>query len=220
MIILSQYIGPLLLAWSFLFSRAQGRIVIGYRTVNEEEARATNENNMPFRPSSYDSDDAIAKQLGHGYYLTNQPGGWPGSPRRKNWYCAVEGAVKPLREVSKIWVPKYYEQEIEFAKYQTTNLWAGNETLILDYIKSWLPDIDAKKALRFSYIHRFGMNLQMAIPTDMINDNALDFHAQCFETVDELMGHESETVDWGTTVDWGRWPGMTGYPGEPTGTYS
>ncbi|EKD20729.1 hypothetical protein MBM_01411 [Drepanopeziza brunnea f. sp. 'multigermtubi' MB_m1] len=210
MVLISQYVCPIFLALSFLFIRAQGeRILIGYRTVNEAEALAINSNNKPTRDERLDRVGPV-NQLGHAFYMTNDPIGWPGYRGVEKWYCYIKADVDKMREVGKVWIPHFIEEENFDGEMEVINLWRGNEEDILDYIHSMLPDTMPEKVLRFSYISFvLGRRLQMAIPTAMVNNDDLDLWAQCFDKKKDLWETSDETVLW---ENWG----IVGDPGRPS----
>ncbi|EKD20885.1 uncharacterized protein L3040_000988 [Drepanopeziza brunnea f. sp. 'multigermtubi'] len=185
-------------------------MLIGYRTVNEEEAFTTNLDNKPFSVRWTEDEDPNVFQLGYGYYLTNKPGSWPGRPGREKWVCVIEANLELMKAVRKIWVPEYWTEEVSYATYEEKVLWNTPEKDILNYIHAELPDVDATKVLRFSYISRFGSNLQMVIPIDVVDGDTLDFYATCYETEEELASYVNQEVPWG------RWRDIAGHPGMPT----
>ncbi|EKD17181.1 uncharacterized protein L3040_005399 [Drepanopeziza brunnea f. sp. 'multigermtubi'] len=209
----SKSIFTILLALIFLFNRAQAflfsddREVIGYRTVGEEEAELINDGNKPYRDEFYDAERAGINQLGNGFYMTAVPAGWAGDPTEKNWYCVIEAEKENIEDVGKAWIPEFYQKMTWNGQFEEENLWVGDEEVIVDYIESLTPN--PEKALRFSYISYVGWDLQMVIPTQVLNDDELELWAQCFESKEELLEYSDKTVDW---ESWG----ILGDPGLPS----
>ncbi|KAI9048212.1 hypothetical protein LZ554_008007 [Drepanopeziza brunnea f. sp. 'monogermtubi'] len=171
-------------------------MLIGYRTVSEAEALAINRDNKPTRNPVLDTQGPV-NQLGHAFYITNDPLGWPGYIGVKKWYCYVKADTEKIRDAAKIWIPHFIDEEDPNGETKVVNLWTGNEEDILDYIQSMLIDTKPETALRFSWISFVrGWKMQMAIPTAMLNDDDLDFWAQCFEEDTDLWETSDETVLW------------------------
>ncbi|EKD12670.1 hypothetical protein MBM_09239 [Drepanopeziza brunnea f. sp. 'multigermtubi' MB_m1] len=203
----------ILLALSFLSNRAQGFLesegqeIIGYRTVFREEAEFINFVHRPYRDDEYDNDDMNINELGHGFYMTNEPAGWQKHPIKDNWFCVIRMDSKTIADAAKIYIPESYQKPTWFGGTELTNLWSGNEKVILEYIKSMIST-DPKEALRFSWIPETDKQ-QMVIPTDYLNNDALDIWAHCYETKEELYKYSSKTIAWD------NWK-ITGSPGSPS----
>ncbi|EKD19063.1 uncharacterized protein L3040_006552 [Drepanopeziza brunnea f. sp. 'multigermtubi'] len=201
MILSSQFTCSILLALSFLVNRAYGeRGIIGYRTVQEWEAKQMNAYQKPFRDRVFDKDNAQQNQLGHGLYLINEPASWNVPEWLTSWYCVVEADMDKFAETSKIWIPGQYTGLDKHGRKRSkpTQLWnwrADNENTILEYIRV-MGQPNPKKALRFARVPAAPGKLQVVIPSDMVNRNTLDFSAQCWETKEELFDYSSATVDW------------------------
>ncbi|KAJ5054235.1 uncharacterized protein L3040_000515 [Drepanopeziza brunnea f. sp. 'multigermtubi'] len=151
--LLSRSTCSILLALSFLYSKAYGRDVIAYRTVTKEEADSINEHEKPSRDELFDI-FPYSNPLGNGLYTVNIPAGWPAEDHE--YYCVIKADREKIEEISKVWVPK-----LPTSHY-------NNEEATLKYIESWTAVLDPKKALRFSYITEADKNLQMLIPTEMV----------------------------------------------------
>ncbi|KAI9054077.1 hypothetical protein LZ554_001248 [Drepanopeziza brunnea f. sp. 'monogermtubi'] len=206
---LPKSICAILLASSFLLDRAQGvtpgRKVIGYRTVAEGEADLINEDNKPCREVLIDEARQKINQLGNGLHITREPGSWDGFPWWRNWYCVIEADINKIAEARKIYIPEYYQGTDRDGQRNEVVLWHAGEDVIVDYIARTIPQ-EPGKALRFSWIADFEWEMQMLIPTDVVNNDGLDLWSECFETRDELKKYSSEVVDWegwGITGDHG-----------------
>ncbi|KAI9048303.1 hypothetical protein LZ554_008098 [Drepanopeziza brunnea f. sp. 'monogermtubi'] len=209
--LLSKSTCVILLASSPLLNKAQGREVIGYRTVNKEEADLINLFGKPFRDKKFDGDKtSYIHQLGNGFYMSNKPASWVADPW--DWYCAIRADADKIRKADKIFIPKYWNRATSdglLRKY----LWGGKEDFILEYIGSMISD--PEEAIRFGWIVYHEWELQMVIPTDMLNEDEFDLWGECFETKDELMRHSSAIIEWAT------WNiiGNPGYPGGRRGVW-
>ncbi|KAJ5051481.1 uncharacterized protein L3040_001257 [Drepanopeziza brunnea f. sp. 'multigermtubi'] len=196
---LPRSICAILLALSFLFDGARGvtpgRIVIGYRTVAEGEAEDINEDNKPYREALIDEARQKLNQLGNGLHIMREPVSWEGFPWWRNWYCVIEADINKIAKAHKIYIPEYYQQTDWDGQRSDVVLWHGGEDVIVDYITQGVPK-DPGKALRFSWISDFDWELQMLIPTAVVNNDELDLWSECFETKDELKEYSSEVVDW------------------------
>ncbi|KAJ5035101.1 uncharacterized protein L3040_008362 [Drepanopeziza brunnea f. sp. 'multigermtubi'] len=181
MILLSQSISSILLASSFLFTRACGereREIIGYRTLSSE-ADNSNDYERRYRNAEYD-EEATTAQIGAGFYTFNEPAGW--QARGNEWYCVLEADSELLKKISKVWIPKSYTKSTGDGE---TQLWHRDEETLLEYIQSIVPESDPKKALRFSAIPSVPGKVQMLIPSETIEDE-LEIWSQCYETEKEL----------------------------------
>ncbi|EKD15392.1 uncharacterized protein L3040_001759 [Drepanopeziza brunnea f. sp. 'multigermtubi'] len=202
---LSQFLCPTVLALSFLLTGAQaqdGRKIIGYRTVNKEEAEYINENHKPSTDDDFDDEEG-PRQLGEvGYfYTTNTPPGWQGD--EDDWYCVVKANSEKIDAAEKVWVPEYYAWGAgSSADPNKMYLWSGDEGLLTEYITSLAKpggteSPDPATALRFSYIAFWDkQQLQMVIPDALLKDDELDLWAECYETEAKLEEQATETVDW------------------------
>ncbi|KAK1991508.1 hypothetical protein LX36DRAFT_675194 [Colletotrichum falcatum] len=176
---------------------AVARIVIGYRVVSQAEAAEINKINRPFRDPNYEDTEGWS-QLGNGVYTSPRPAGW--IHRERDWHCAIKADEHRFAAASKAWIP--------YDDYYGNQMWNRGERAISDYIDNSLH-LDSDKTLRLSYVAGHGLNVQMLIPTAMVNSDALDFYAQCFRTKEELQRYSDEVVDYD------RWPNVIGYKGDP-----
>ncbi|KAK1974088.1 hypothetical protein LZ30DRAFT_430108 [Colletotrichum cereale] len=187
----------LLLALGYLFTTCSGeaRKVIGYRTVDAEEATKINQKHRLFRDPAFDGDGSVAEenQIGNGFYLVPKPAGLRSTPDKKQWYCVIKAEEERLDEVSKVWIPQTYNSRSFWGDRDSGVLWGGGEKTIARYVEGFKVDPD--KTLRFTYIQGREPQLQMLIPTKMANDDLLDFFAECFETVVELPANGKKSVD-------------------------
>ncbi|KAI9055926.1 hypothetical protein LZ554_000861 [Drepanopeziza brunnea f. sp. 'monogermtubi'] len=196
MMLLSQSTCSILLALGFLYSKAYGRDVIAYRTVSKEEAESINELERPYRDIEFDA-FADSNPLGNALYTVNKPAGW--QAKDDDYYCVIKADREKIQRASKVWVPKMPSSN-------------AVEEHVLQYIESLRVVPDPWKALRFSHISEPGGDLQMAIPTEMVNNNDLDLWAKCWETKEDLTEDSDEIVDW---MSWG----IIGVPGTPGFSY-
>ncbi|KAJ5042442.1 uncharacterized protein L3040_004990 [Drepanopeziza brunnea f. sp. 'multigermtubi'] len=145
----SKSICAIVLAFIFLLHQAQGRIVIGYRTVSRAEAMSINQNNKPTRDPFYDNISPDQSQLGPGFYMTNEAATWYTSD--DEWFCVIKADAQKFNSIGKVWIPRNY--------------WMTPPYLILGYIRTWVNN--PEKALRFSYIYMREYMIQMLIPTNV-----------------------------------------------------
>ncbi|EKD16202.1 uncharacterized protein L3040_009559 [Drepanopeziza brunnea f. sp. 'multigermtubi'] len=202
----SKSLCAILLVFSFLFSRAQGgvigqvvydREVIGYRTVSPLEAAKINEKNKPTRDLIFGQIRQFKNQLGTGFSLTQVPALWEGDPRVKNWYCVVEADREKMEEAQKVYIPEYYENTYQNGRRQEIQLWFAGDRYIMEYIWQYIRHSQGgEKALRFSYIASKGYNMQMVIPTEVVNKDELELWSECFKTKEELLAYSDKTVNW------------------------
>ncbi|EKD19703.1 hypothetical protein MBM_01655 [Drepanopeziza brunnea f. sp. 'multigermtubi' MB_m1] len=197
MMLLSQSVCLILLALSFLVSRARSEIM-GYRTVSKEEANIINQRRKPYRDDSFDKMALYFNYLGVGYSLVNVPAGWPSND--DEWHCVIEADSNKLDAVSKIWIPEYFDDPTWFGKTERVELWDAKEEVIKEYIEI-KTGLDAEKTLRFSPAisqvkHMDANMLQMVIPTKAIKNDELGFWAHCFEEKQELLNYSKETIPW------------------------
>ncbi|KAJ5035562.1 uncharacterized protein L3040_008028 [Drepanopeziza brunnea f. sp. 'multigermtubi'] len=203
MMLLSQSVCSVLLAASFLFGKGHGREVIGYRTVSPWETGETNQNLRPVRNPNFDRKREKYNVLGSGYYMVNKPGGWEPTPPWWNGarpqYCVIEADMDKVRKVPKIWIPESYSAKSGGgSRAPRKRLWTymtKNDDAINEYIKS-MGVRNPKKAFRFAYMPGPKKEHQMVIPTETINNNELDFWAQCFPTKEQLLARSDKEVDW------------------------
>ncbi|KAI9054581.1 hypothetical protein LZ554_001734 [Drepanopeziza brunnea f. sp. 'monogermtubi'] len=198
--LLPQSICSVLLASSFLFSRAQGqdddnRIIIGYRTVSEDEAEDINMMQRPMRDKAFDmaNYDEGHRPIGSGFYMVNVPAGW--KAQDEDWHCVIKANKAEFDEAIKVWIPEYMHIIVSDSVVTQLKLWTGNEENIDYYIAS-LGLFPMGRELLFSRIKGVDTMLQMLIPTDMVNNQDLDLWSQCWRTKDELKAYASETVKW------------------------
>ncbi|EKD14981.1 uncharacterized protein L3040_003822 [Drepanopeziza brunnea f. sp. 'multigermtubi'] len=195
----------LLASFSFLFDGAQGRKIIGYRTVDEEEADLINFFNKPYRDTLYDRSRRYYRQIGNGFYMVNEPAGW--LRKRWDWYCVIEAEIDKIEKAAKVYIPEYYGRTTRKGRTKQTLLWESPEEVFVDYIDSLdIPEPD--EALRFSWIVEHSWKMQMVIPTKVLNRDDLGLWAKCYQTRQELLDYSNEVVEWGT---WG----IEGNPGLP-----
>ncbi|EKD14627.1 hypothetical protein MBM_07348 [Drepanopeziza brunnea f. sp. 'multigermtubi' MB_m1] len=191
MMLLSHSFSLILLALSFLFASAQGREVIGYRTVSRKEGLFINRFKRPFRNPAYDK--ARLHQLGNGLSMVNIPDGWPAE--KNEWYCAIEADMDRINAATKVWIPKHYEEISWTGQRSRKDLWIGDEDAILNYIESMV--VAPKEALRFAHIlHSSSKKWQMVIPTNMINANDFDMSGRCFGTIKGLEKYSKKIIPW------------------------
>ncbi|KAJ5052190.1 uncharacterized protein L3040_001949 [Drepanopeziza brunnea f. sp. 'multigermtubi'] len=198
--LLSRSICSGLLALSFHFSTAQGqddkRIIIGYRTVSEEEAYDINAKNKPMRDEGFDFANRVKEsdqQIGPGYYLVNHPAGWPAE--KGDWHCVIKANKDEFDDALKVWIPEYFETIDWLGKVKRVDLWTGDMENIADYML--LVGLPARLELRFSRIKGAETAmLQMVIPSKVVNKNHLDLWGQCWSTAAELKQHANQIVNW------------------------
>ncbi|EKD20630.1 hypothetical protein MBM_01312 [Drepanopeziza brunnea f. sp. 'multigermtubi' MB_m1] len=149
-------------------------------------------------------DDTFLHQLGNGFYMTNMPASWEGDPL--DWYCVIEADTHKIIEAPKIFIPEFWDIPTE-AGPERMYLWSGVEGLILEYIGSKISH--PKEAIRFGWILFREWELQMLIPTDLLNDDKFDLWGECFETKDELRQRSNENIEWTAWT-------ISGNPGYPS----
>ncbi|EKD15301.1 uncharacterized protein L3040_001669 [Drepanopeziza brunnea f. sp. 'multigermtubi'] len=195
------FILAILIALSFLFDRAQAVFglrpgmfrgeVIGYASVLEDEAIRINQNNKPFVENP-----TRQAQLGEGFYMVSRPGIWRGIEGA--WYCAVRANTEKMKGIDKIYIPEYY-RAVPSNKRQ--RLYSQGEDVIMEYLAS--EDLlTPGEALRFGPILGSHSQLQMLIPTTVINDDKLSLWAKCFKSEFELREYTNEEIDWQHREDW------------------
>ncbi|EKD17561.1 hypothetical protein MBM_04422 [Drepanopeziza brunnea f. sp. 'multigermtubi' MB_m1] len=149
----SQYICSILLALSFLLSRApgegrdqgEGREVIGCRTVSD---------------------------------VINTPTGLEAA--EDECYCVITADSEKLTNTAKVWIPERAAR-VRNGKRKFRTLWHRDDRIVLNYIASMVPG-DPEKALRFSEISYEPVRmLKMDIATDMINNDDLGLWARCWK---------------------------------------
>lgn len=98
-------------------------------------------------------------------------------------YCIVWADAEKYNSVSKVWIPE-------------DHWWPNSEQQMKDYISSL--DIDGSLSLRYSEIDGKPGVLQMLVPLELFEqyDNGIGIRVQCFDSIDELRGVESGTVDY------------------------
>ncbi|KAI9054175.1 hypothetical protein LZ554_001346 [Drepanopeziza brunnea f. sp. 'monogermtubi'] len=190
----SKSIFAILLAFSLLFSRAQGswwrrNMVIGYTALSEEEAKRINEDNKLHVP-----DESSQARLGPGFYMVNEPGNWP--REAGNWYCAIKARKRRIKRASKVYIPRSYEK-LSREGVEQQALWFQDETVIKEYIESDALVPDSEKALRFSWVRILRKRqLQMVIPTKAVEDDQLKLWAKCFESQEKLKEFSKDVINW------------------------
>ncbi|EKD18883.1 hypothetical protein MBM_03125 [Drepanopeziza brunnea f. sp. 'multigermtubi' MB_m1] len=182
----------ILLALNLLFNRAQGieREIIGYRSVGDEEANLINSSHKPYRDRKYDENGEYLRQIGSGFYMTNEPAFWKYSYN----HCVIKADSDKIENADKIYIPKDYHKLTSTGKIEENYLWNGDEKLLSEFIEKMI--LDPEKTLRFSWILHHGPHLQMVIPTDVLNNDDLDLWAECFESEKELLEYSSKIIDW------------------------
>ncbi|KAJ5047497.1 uncharacterized protein L3040_003321 [Drepanopeziza brunnea f. sp. 'multigermtubi'] len=144
-----------LLALSFFFSSAQavrmsqaarlaqgrnGRRIIGYATVSRREARDINQHYALVVSSSLISD-----QLGHGFYIANQPDVLQGETG--SWYCVIKANRGLMMNVGKAWIPESY---FDSNMIEEQDVWDQGEDAVVEYIATLMER--PTEALRFSWV--------------------------------------------------------------------
>ncbi|EKD17087.1 hypothetical protein MBM_04664 [Drepanopeziza brunnea f. sp. 'multigermtubi' MB_m1] len=207
----SKTIFAILLALSFLSNRAQGdmslkiferRRVIGYAIVSEDEAERINDNKL------YVEESASPTQLGNGFIIVSEIS--KEMRGEENWYCAVQANKNKLKNIDKAYIPKSYKKR---TWPEERNLWGEGEKAIVRYL--WSISFVRKPfaALRFSWVKgTTNQQMQMLIPTKVVNNGGLDLSVQCFESEDELKRFSDDVVDWGDSEVWDI-KGNLGIPG-------
>jgi DNA-directed RNA polymerase subunit F len=102
-----------------------------------------------------------------------------------------------MDQVRKVWIPEFWERENSFGQNEKKELFEDEEQTV-EYIKT-LVESEPEKALRFSDV---GLNgeLQMLIPTGVVNSGDLKLWAVCYEQEEDLSAEFSNEVSWET---WG-----------------
>ncbi|KAI9052321.1 hypothetical protein LZ554_003673 [Drepanopeziza brunnea f. sp. 'monogermtubi'] len=183
-----------------IFHGAQGFLginndVIGFANVPVDLARRINEDN-----NLHVNELAARWQVGPGFYLLDDPNWF--TPNVESRVCIVEANLEKMQAIRKVWIPKIFETWGDFNEIRTNQLWGQPEQVILDYIQYELLIEPPESVLRFSWSYG---SRQMTIPTDVVNNNDLDFWAECYETLaelknelkDELRAEDSEQI-----IDW------------------
>ncbi|KAI9055644.1 hypothetical protein LZ554_000588 [Drepanopeziza brunnea f. sp. 'monogermtubi'] len=201
-----QYLWPVLVALGFLVNQSQAEdVLIGYRTVSEAEALLINAENKPIRDKAFDGVERRS-QLGDGIYLVNTNGGWRGRnhwyPNEiKFWYCYFLADQELLDKAGKVWVPRYVKERGLFGS-KTKRLWFEGEAVVAKYVKKIVKNAD--NAIRFSWLYEPNVDMEMLIPTEMVNNGALGLKAQCSPDMLDLTYTD--------VVDWSSWA-IAGDPG-------
>ncbi|KAK2061553.1 hypothetical protein LY76DRAFT_643902 [Colletotrichum caudatum] len=184
----------LLVALTLASHVGAARVLIGYRVVDEREAAIINRMKRIFRDPSYDvrAEFRGGAQTGLGVYLSGRLDAWHSTTY--DWQCYVEADEEKLNAAPKVWIPKWRPTR---AGAKRDELWNSKEDVVQGYVESQLkPGEDKHDALRLSYISLMEPNEQLLIPTSMAQNNALDFYAECFETLEELRRHHRGTVNY------------------------
>jgi hypothetical protein len=138
----------------------------------------------------------------------NKPAGWEGDD--DDWYCVIEADIEKFSQVGKIWIPPYWDKPVYSEITEEIQLWEGEEDDLMEYIVVRTKMSNPEKALRFSYVSWWHQTeLQMVIPTQMVNSEELGLWAICFPKSEELKRYSSEVVDW---KSWGDIKGEAGDP--------
>ncbi|KAJ5032492.1 uncharacterized protein L3040_009095 [Drepanopeziza brunnea f. sp. 'multigermtubi'] len=182
--------------------KSDGRQLIGYAIASEEQARLINDGHKPrLLPPVEGSEPAGA--LGAGFYMLNKPSGWRAT--EESWYCAIRAKKSKIKKISKVWIPKAYEKRTEEGILDQ-ELWDQSEDVITEYIQAEASIDDpeaAEKALRFSWVMGASdWQLQMLIPTNVLNNYNLDLWARCFDSEDELKKRWNYVVPWDSSSRW------------------
>ncbi|EKD15577.1 hypothetical protein MBM_06205 [Drepanopeziza brunnea f. sp. 'multigermtubi' MB_m1] len=170
--------------------------------VTNEQARLINDGHKPrLLPPVEGSEPAGA--LGAGFYMLNKPSGWRAT--EESWYCAIRAKKSKIKKISKVWIPKAYEKRTEEGILDQ-ELWDQSEDVITEYIQAEASIDDpeaAEKALRFSWVMGASdWQLQMLIPTNVLNNYNLDLWARCFDSEDELKKRWNYVVPWDSSSRW------------------
>ncbi|KAI9049099.1 hypothetical protein LZ554_006947 [Drepanopeziza brunnea f. sp. 'monogermtubi'] len=188
--LLSKSIHPIsLLALGFLFSKAHGFLdnkkTIGYRTVSKAEAELINDDDNDNKLRKDENSDSALRlnPLGYGIYIGDQG----------DWYCVVKADSSKIDQISKVWIPEFWQKTDQFGEPIGQEELYGNEDLTVGYIKTVVPE--PEKALRFSNV---GLNgeLQMLIPTKVVDNNDLELWSKCYETEEELREVSDGDANW------------------------
>ncbi|KAI9053482.1 hypothetical protein LZ554_002438 [Drepanopeziza brunnea f. sp. 'monogermtubi'] len=149
---------------------------------------------------------STAAPLGAGFYMLNKPSGWEATDG--SWYCAIKARTSRIRKTPKVWIPKDYEEQTARGP-ESSELWNQDEDVIVNYIQTeallYEPDAEAaQKALRLSWVR--GANnqwqLQMLIPTNVLNNNDLKLWAKCFDSEDGLKKFSDKVIPWDDSTEW------------------
>ncbi|KAJ5043064.1 uncharacterized protein L3040_004451 [Drepanopeziza brunnea f. sp. 'multigermtubi'] len=180
----------ILLALSYLSSPArglpEGRTLIGYRTA---EADLINAKNEVRRDEAFDDRGLFRNSIGFGIYMVPEPAGWPAQPG--DWHCALTADSRKIERIDKAWIKYTWIREKD-DEIELLNL-IGDEERIVEYLGTLVAE--PERALRFSDVGA-REELQMLIPTAVVNGGDLDLWAVCFETEAELRAFSDEVVDW------------------------
>ncbi|EKD17913.1 hypothetical protein MBM_03685 [Drepanopeziza brunnea f. sp. 'multigermtubi' MB_m1] len=118
-----------------------------------------------------------------------EPAGWPAQPG--DWHCALTADSRKLERIGKAWIKYTWIREKD-DEIELFNL-IGDEERIVEYLGTLVAE--PERALRFSDVGA-REELQMLIPTAVVNGGDLDLWAVCFETEAELRAFSDEVVDW------------------------
>ncbi|KAK6824602.1 hypothetical protein PG987_012096 [Apiospora arundinis] len=160
------------------------KVIIGYRTASEAEAKQMNK----FKTIVYDSKKAKGgKQNGDGVYLSQKLGEWPRS-HLTDHYCVIRADKTKVEKAAKAWI----KQDVEW-----------NEKAVAKAITTLDKKAKPGKTLRLSKIK--GKNyLQMVVPKGMVGTNlklthtkgALGFEAECKTEEEWNKGTKPADVNW------------------------
>ncbi|KAF4474297.1 hypothetical protein CGGC5_v017206 [Colletotrichum fructicola Nara gc5] len=153
---------------------AAERALIGYRKVNEAEAKIINRGKNIFRDAKFDEQANLRglAQIGNGVYLSMALHGYRGD--RNDWWCYVEADIRKLAATPKVWIPQSY--------------WYQSETNLGNYVQAELGKTEtAFSAIRMSHVQAgHENNIQALLPTRMVQHNVLDTFARCYKSLKEL----------------------------------
>ncbi|OQE15949.1 hypothetical protein PENSTE_c026G01638 [Penicillium steckii] len=166
-----------------------GRIVVGYRVVDVDEANAWKDNgNRPLW--SFKKSGSI--QLGAGTYLTDINGGWPVGGSRSR-YCVVTANAGEFGKLKKVWFPNmltskenpdmnelaYSQCDLDRNIYDTYGLQPRETLRVSDVLQ------DVKQVL---------------LPAEIVNatNSALDLQSMCSDTIKGVQPNVPVNFD-----DWG-----------------
>ncbi|KAI1397313.1 hypothetical protein F4819DRAFT_503496 [Hypoxylon fuscum] len=169
-----------------ILSERDSSVIIGYRTVSEQQAQNYKNAGNTLTPDP----NQIGTQIGTGVYTTPGPGQWPGS--QNSWYCTIYADPNQLNKVSKAWVPEQYNGK---------TLWYDNDA-VNDYIKELESSWDPARTLRLSKVSGREDILQLAIPFNLLNQNggAMNFKTTCSANLDDMGSYVVNYDDWQNNI--------------------
>ncbi|EFQ36436.1 uncharacterized protein GLRG_11581 [Colletotrichum graminicola M1.001] len=103
---------------------------------------------------------------------------------RTDWWCYVLAEAAPLTRVPKVWIPK--------------RLWDKPEINIAALVSGYVSEPEFPgSALRLSQIKGYpNGHIQMLIPTEMVQANALSTSAYCYRNKAQLPYKQPVSYDW------------------------